>query len=51
MDTSCLVCEEVCPVSPKAIFTCNVAATDRWGETLQLKRPYIGPVKCIGCGK
>ncbi len=50
MDTSCVVCEEVCPVSPKAIFTRNVDVTDRWGATLQLKRPFIDPVKCIGCG-
>jgi len=50
MDTSCVVCEEVCPVSPKAIFTRNVEVTDRWGATLQLKRPFIDPVKCIGCG-
>jgi ferredoxin len=50
MDTSCVVCEEVCPVSPKAIFTRNVEITDRWGATLQLKRPYIDPQRCIGCG-
>jgi polyferredoxin len=50
MDTSCVVCEEVCPVSPKAIFTRNVEVTDRWGSTLQLKRPYIDPERCIGCG-
>ena len=41
MDTSCVVCEEVCPVSPKAIFTRNVEVTSRWGETLELKRPFI----------
>jgi polyferredoxin len=50
MDTSCVVCEEVCPVSPKAIFTRNVEVTDRWGATIELKRPFIDPVKCIGCG-
>jgi polyferredoxin len=50
MDVSCVVCEEVCPVSPKAIFTRNVEVTDRWGATIELKRPYIDPVKCIGCG-
>jgi polyferredoxin len=50
MDTSCVVCEEVCPVSPKAIFTRNVEATDRWGAIIELKQPYIDPVKCIGCG-
>ena len=50
MDTDCVVCEEVCPVSPKAIFTRNVDVTTRWGGTLQLKRPFIDPEKCIGCG-
>jgi polyferredoxin/ferredoxin len=50
MDTSCVVCEEVCPVSPKAIFTRNIEIVDRWGATLQLKRPYIDAEKCIGCG-
>jgi polyferredoxin len=50
MDTSCVVCEEVCPVSPKAIFTRNVEIIDRWGATLQLKRPFIDAEKCIGCG-
>ena len=44
MDTSCVVCEEVCPVSPKAIFTRNVEIIDRWGKTLELKRPFIDPV-------
>ena len=50
MDTDCVVCEEVCPVSPKAIFTRNVEVTDRWGAKLELKRPYIDPDRCIGCG-
>lgn len=50
MDTHCVVCEEVCPVSPKAIFTRNVTIEDRWGKDKTLKRPYIDPEKCIGCG-
>ena len=50
MDTDCVVCEEVCPVSPKAIFTRNVEVTDRWGAKLELKRPFIDPDRCIGCG-
>jgi ferredoxin len=50
MDTSCVVCEEVYPVSPAAIFTRNVEATNRWGEIIELEQPYIDPVKCIGCG-
>ncbi len=50
MDTHCVVCEEVCPVSPKAIFTRNVEVVDRWGAKKELKRPYIDAEKCIGCG-
>ncbi|NUQ00069.1 MAG: 4Fe-4S dicluster domain-containing protein [Armatimonadetes bacterium] len=50
MDTPCVVCEEVCPVSPKAIYTRQVSTTDRWGAPLVLERPYIDPTRCIGCG-
>ncbi len=50
MDTDCVVCEEVCPVSPKAIFTRNIEIIDRYGSKLELKRPYIDPERCIGCG-
>lgn len=50
MDTHCVVCEEVCPTSPKAIFTRTVVVTDRWGASKELKRPFIDPEKCIGCG-
>ncbi len=50
MDTPCVVCEEVCPVSPKAIFTRIHKDTDRFGNPIELKLPFIDPVKCIGCG-
>ena len=50
MDTECVVCEEVCPTSPKSIFTRNVEIIDRWGGVKELKRPYIDAEKCIGCG-
>ena len=50
MDTACVVCEEVCPVSPKAIFTRLHTDTDRYGNVLTLKRPFIDPERCIGCG-
>ncbi len=50
MDTPCVVCEEVCPVSPKAIFARIHKGTDRYGDPIELKRPYIDPDKCIGCG-
>lgn len=50
METPCVVCEEVCPVSPKAIGTYDVEVK-RWdGKTVVLNRPYIRPELCIGCG-
>lgn len=41
MATACSVCEEVCPVSPKAIYS-----------TLNdgLRQPLVDPSRCIGCG-
>jgi len=50
MDTPCVVCEEVCPTSPKAIFSREVEITNRWGEKVKLTRPYVDPTLCIGCG-
>lgn len=41
----CLVCEEVCPTSPKAIVM--TAATEH-GRLL--KRPRVVLEKCVGCG-
>lgn len=50
MDTPCVVCEEVCPVSPKAIWTREVTVTGRDGSSVVLKRPQVDPALCIGCG-
>ncbi|MCA9752542.1 MAG: 4Fe-4S dicluster domain-containing protein [Gemmatimonadetes bacterium] len=50
METPCVVCEEVCPVSPKAIGTYDEEIT-RWdGTKVVLNRPYMRPELCIGCG-
>jgi formate hydrogenlyase subunit 6/NADH:ubiquinone oxidoreductase subunit I len=50
METPCVVCEEVCPVSPKAIGTYDEEIT-RWdGTKVTLNRPYMRPELCIGCG-
>ncbi|MFA5292029.1 MAG: 4Fe-4S binding protein [Phycisphaerae bacterium] len=43
----CLVCQENCPVSPKAIYT--QPGDDKQNETAIL-RPYVDPQRCIGCG-
>jgi polyferredoxin len=50
METPCVVCEEVCPVSPKAIGTYTQEIT-RWdGKKVTLNKPYMRPELCIGCG-
>ena len=50
METPCVVCEEVCPVSPKAIGTYDEEIT-RWdGTKVVLNKPYMRPELCIGCG-
>ena len=50
METPCVVCEEVCPVSPKAIYSREVTITKRDGNEITLRRPYVDPALCIGCG-
>ena len=50
METPCVVCEEVCPVTPKAIGTYD-EEFERWdGEVVTLNKPYMRPELCIGCG-
>ena len=61
MATPCIVCEEFCPTSPKAIWVEEVTVPkrdDRYqgkGEqaamtTVKLQRPHVDPSLCIGCG-
>ncbi len=50
MDTPCIVCEEVCPTSPKAIYYKLETVTARNGEERTLKRPFVDPDQCVGCG-
>ena len=50
MHTECIVCEEVCPTSPKAIWFETVDIPMRDGSTKRLKRPYIDAKLCVGCG-
>lgn len=50
MQTPCVVCEEVCPVTPKAIGTYD-EVFKRWdGKEVTLNKPYMRPELCIGCG-
>lgn len=50
MDTECIVCEEVCPVSPKAIWFQEEKIIRRDGTSAVLKRPRVDPSRCVGCG-
>ena len=50
METPCIVCEEMCPTSPKAIFFEDVVITNRDGREVPLQRPLIQPELCTGCG-
>jgi len=46
----CIVCQEVCPTSPKAIYLKNDVTTDGAGKTLAVQLPYVNLQNCIGCG-
>lgn len=46
----CVVCQEVCPTSPKAIYTERVVRTRRDGEQVELELPRVDIDLCIGCG-
>lgn len=61
MQTPCIVCEEFCPTSPKAIWVEEVETEVRDskpGENgeppgmkkVHLQRPHVDPSLCIGCG-
>jgi polyferredoxin len=46
----CVVCEEVCPTSPKAIYGERTARTRRDGGQIELRLPRVDVDLCIGCG-
>lgn len=50
MDTECIVCEEMCPVSPKAIWFQEEKVIRRDGTEVVLKRPRVDTSRCTGCG-
>jgi formate hydrogenlyase subunit 6/NADH:ubiquinone oxidoreductase subunit I len=50
MATECIVCEEWCPTSPKAIFLRNAEVADSKGNLKQVRQPYLDPEHCVGCG-
>jgi ferredoxin len=48
--TECIVCEEWCPVSPKAIYLEEADVIDSSGAVKRLKQPRVDPSRCVGCG-
>jgi len=50
MDTPCIVCEEVCPTAPKAVFFRTEEVVGRDGRARKLARPYVDLALCWGCG-
>ncbi len=61
MSTPCIVCEEFCPTSPKAIWVEEVDLPKREPEaredgkepamtSVHVQRPWVDPNLCIGCG-
>jgi MauM/NapG family ferredoxin protein len=50
MKTPCIVCEEMCPTDPKAIWVEHVDEAARNGEPIILQRPWVDPLRCVGCG-
>ncbi len=47
---SCITCEEMCPVSDKAIQLEEVEVLSSDGQLTTLQRPYVIQDRCIGCG-
>ena len=50
MGKECIVCEEWCPTTPKAIWFEESEIETRDGEYRYLKRPHVDPALCVGCG-
>jgi len=50
MATPCIVCEEWCPTSPKAIYLKEEVVTNREGREVTVKKPFVDPALCTGCG-
>ncbi|MCU0687994.1 MAG: 4Fe-4S binding protein [Polyangiaceae bacterium] len=61
MSTPCIVCEEFCPTSPKAIWVEEVDIPKRDDKpgadgkepamlSVHVQRPHVDPSLCIGCG-
>ena len=46
----CIVCEELCPTSPKAIYFRKETMTGPDSKRTPVQLPYVDLKKCVGCG-
>jgi len=46
----CIVCEEVCPTSPKAIYLKKETVSRPGGKKLAVQLPFVDLKQCVGCG-
>ncbi len=46
----CIVCEEHCPTSPKAIYLKEISVPAADGRMVPTKLPYVDLTRCVGCG-
>ncbi len=46
----CIVCEEHCPTSPKAIYLKEEIITRSDGKPMKMRLPFVDLKRCVGCG-
>lgn len=46
----CIVCEEVCPTSPKAIYLKKEIMSGPGGKEMAVQLPFVDLKQCVGCG-
>lgn len=47
----CIMCEEVCPVSDKAIKVREAVVKNQFDEEIEVLQPYVVEHLCVGCGQ
>ncbi|MCP4727208.1 MAG: 4Fe-4S dicluster domain-containing protein, partial [bacterium] len=50
MAVPCIVCEEFCPTSPKAIWVKEEIVTKADGTEITVQQPRVDVDRCVGCG-
>jgi len=50
MARPCIVCEEWCPTTPKAIYLEESEVKGADGNEVKVKHPLVDPERCTGCG-